>query len=125
MEFMNFPGTGNSKVYTNSDILIELNNIPITKEKIDIFFKILKINDISVKMSNRKTVRRWGTANFQTRQITLYRHSVMVFIHELAHIFTRASMKNGRWDYHGYEFGRTVDYFIIIWQKEMNQKISN
>jgi hypothetical protein len=119
----NTPGTGNSKVRVPKYKMVDLNNTAITTPKINKFLQAVKktynqTDSIKVVVSNRKTVRRWGTANILENKIILYRHSVWVFLHELAHLIEKPVRVNGRWDAHGQKFGNALTELVKIWEQE-------
>ena len=108
------PGTGNSRCRVSKETMIEYNNIEITKSQVTGFLNFLSLNGyekakkINVVLSNRKTSRRWGTANIAKNKVLLYRHSVWIFLHELAHLISPPKMVNGRRDIHGTHFGKAL-----------------
>jgi predicted metal-dependent hydrolase len=105
----NCTGTGNDRCNVERDEMVRLNNIPIERIQIINFTKKLGLyGKTHVILSNRKTVARWGTCWTQTGRIILYRHSVWIFLHELAHI---ASKSPG----HGSDFGDALDTLYLEW----------
>jgi predicted metal-dependent hydrolase len=90
---------------------INWNNTPLSPEVARRFLDSIDMADTTVTFSKRKTKRRWGTAWKKTNRITLYRHSVWMFLHELAHI--KAPVKSG----HGREFAQALDDLFAAWQK--------
>jgi len=120
MEKTNFKGVGESKVKTPWSIRKELNNTPITP--IEAFYFIRVVNafketekNVTVEFSKRNTIKRWGVSHRGNNKITLYRHSVNVFIHELAHLY---APMNG----HGPEFAKEMDNFLCLWRTESVQE---
>ena len=85
MNYTNQRMTGEYYVHVSRDERIRLNNEPITGEKATLFLMWQNIV-ASVEFSNRKTEYRWGTCWQKSKRIVLYRHSVWVFLHELAHL---------------------------------------
>ena len=116
------PGTGNSRCSVSKEKMIEYNNIEITKSQVADFLNFLSVNGyekakkINVVLSNRKTVRGWGTANITKNKILLYRHSVWVFLHELSHLISPPKMVNGRRDVHGSHFGKALDDLFNLYR---------
>jgi hypothetical protein len=76
-----------------------------------------KRNNFKVMLSNRQTVRRWGTAYYHKEKILLYRHSVWIFIHELAHIIVRDNEIRTLSHYraHGNKFGEILEEIALLW----------
>ena len=85
LKYENHPGTGVARLNIDKKYLIKLNNITISNDTALDFLKTYNII-CSVNFSNRKTKQRWGTAFYKQDRIILYRHSVMIFLHEVAHI---------------------------------------
>ncbi len=114
-------GTGESQlkdIYKKK--MVELNNIPITETMIFEFFLAAKIKSCSVNLSNRKTKNRWGTAWTRQNRMTIYRHSVGVFLHEFAHIFVNRDRKLGESvKAHGKEFARSLEGLMDKWETKM------
>ena len=101
-------GTGESQCSTPKNTRIKFNDVHITIKDINKFLDYINERDISVQLSNRKTKNRWGTAILSRKEILLYRHSVAVFLHELAHVLCD---ERG----HGRIFGRKLDELYEIW----------
>jgi len=103
-------GTGMSHCFTPQKTIKALNNTPIDAGAIALFLRSLSgCADIRVTLSNRRPKWRWGTAWPSERRMILYRHSVMVFLHELAHI-------KGKTCYHRVGFARELDRLVIKWE---------
>lgn len=68
-----------------------------------------------VTLSNRKTVKRWGTACPDKTKILMYRHSVWIFLHELSHLISPPVRVGNKWDIHGQHFGSTLTKLYQIW----------
>ena len=121
LEKTSFPGTGNSRCRVSKKKMIEYNNIEITTKQITDFLNFLSVNGyekvkkINVIISKRETSKRWGTANIDKNKILLYRHSVWVFLHELAHLISPPKSVNGRRDIHGYDFGKSLDELFNLY----------
>jgi hypothetical protein len=112
-----FPGTGNSKLSKDHyERMISLNNIPITDEMIDEYFKFSHIQKCLVVLSDRPTKHRWGTAVWKKDKILLYRHSIGVFLHELAHIESYRRNKGIKIKPHGIEFFSVLEEIIDDWE---------
>ncbi len=116
MEYTNSPGTGNSSSKINKTKMIEYNNIKIDRKRVNsILNKIEKefgISNVNVELSNRDTKRRWGTAFLNQNKIIIYRHSLHVLLHELAHIITYNRYKSvyhiGIVKPHGKQYGTAL-----------------
>lgn len=117
MEHANFQGTGNSLCKVPKSEMLRLQNQPIVEPEADLFLwwccanKVSPVDKVShccVEFSSRKTRRRLGTAYHKDCRIILYRHSVWIFLHELAHL-----MPNGRG--HGISFAKNLDQLYHLW----------
>jgi len=111
-----FSGTGESKVKTPEIKRVLLNNTPINKRDAAGFSawysrEYKKPRLFSLTLSNRKCKRRWGTTWPSRSRIILYRHSVSVFLHELAHI-TVDDPK----EHHGAKFSAELDNIYRAWE---------
>lgn len=111
METVYTTGTGNRYVAYPYQSIVELNNQQLTNQDVKGFLKYVNMERVKVKLSNRRTMRRWGTAWPAEERFTLYRHSVWVFIHELSHI--AAGPGNG----HNRVFGSSCTRMIMKWFK--------
>lgn len=114
-------GTGNSRVTIPKSEQIRLNNTPIFITEAVCFTKQITKSIPSIVFSRRKTKSRWGTAfSFPQRKIILYRHSVYIFLHELAHVLCGGKEKHSR------VFGRKLDHLYELWcsYKEKNDIIN-
>ena len=105
--------------------LIKLNNTAVSNYNYELFVKAMRKkfgyrSKIRIILSNRKTKITWGTSTFLESRIDLYRHSVLIFLHELAHLF--AYNKNMYIERHGLLFAKTLEKLIeewTTWQKEL------
>ncbi len=113
----NTPGTGNSKTRLPEKIMIDLNNKEINIKQISDFLGFIKTKDVKVNVSNRNTSNTWGSACPYRKYINLYRHSVWVFLHELAHIISPPKKVNGRRDIHGQDFGNALRNLVNQWSQ--------
>jgi hypothetical protein len=109
-------GLGEHYCKTSSLLRTELNNTEITlreanalKAKIQKHFKAPKA--IKIEFSNRKYPHTWGSAWVGSRRIKVYRHSVGVVLHELAHVLT-CDLK----EHHGKRFAAILDECIETYQ---------
>jgi len=118
MEYMNQHGTGNSKVDLPQSVMTEMNNTPVTRK--EVFWFLMAVEEkigikIDANLSERKTKKTWGSANIQKKKVNIYRHSVWVLLHELAHIISPPYKKKGKWVKHGPEFGQTLVDLYYLW----------
>jgi len=109
LPLMKFPGTGESKVKTPFSRRVLLNNTPISEKEAKDFSEWYSLNYnkpklLRLTLSNRKCKRRWGSTWPSRKRIILYRHSVGVFLHELAHV-TVDDPK----EHHGKKFAAELD----------------
>lgn len=112
-------GTGNSQSTVDKREMLRLQNVEITQDEINSFLNYLYDlgeENIEVKLSNRKTKYRWGTAWGFKRRVILYRHSVWCFLHEIAHVLNYSQNKKKK--SHGKEFGSWLDLMYEIWTEE-------
>lgn len=100
--------TGESLVGVAWPVKLMWNNQPITKSKIQSFLEFVDIKGIAVTLSNRRTRRAWGTCWPIQKRMILYRHSVWVFLHELAHILSK---ERG----HGWDFATSLELLYDYW----------
>ncbi len=109
------PGTGNSRCSVGKAEMTRLNNIPITATEAHVLMTHLRgkfgldgtdpeyRRMTTFDFSDRQTTKQWGTAWPHKNRFAVYRKSVWVFLHELAHVWAPKDAK------HGTEFGRTLD----------------
>jgi hypothetical protein len=126
------PGTGNKSCRVDAAEKIRLSNIIIDHAGVTEFMDILYSSgerNIKVELSNRHTSKRWGCAWTMSRRIKLYRHTVWVFLHELAHIldvkknftgYTVSARKP-----HGLDFGNHLSCLYEIWKEHCDKGIVN
>ncbi|MCK9506041.1 MAG: M48 family metallopeptidase [Porticoccaceae bacterium] len=121
LPLVNTPGSGNSGCRTPKSVMVRLNNQPITQGEIDHFVYVAckkhGASPVWVTLSNRKTRRRWGTAWPTQRRVTMYRHSVWVFLHEMAHMLVPKGTG------HGPAFARRLDELIDMWASLNKEEI--
>jgi len=124
-------GTGHNQVSIPKSKLIELNNTVIDKTTL---IKTLEeadregaMNDVMIEFPKRETKRRWGTARFdkitgRATKVMIYRPSVMVVLHELAHVLQMNSndpiVKNSK--PHGVQFARKLENLIKTYEAIAN-----
>ena len=120
MKYMNNIGTGNSKVKVIYAYALRLNNTIIEKEPMLEFIRqyenAYQLKGATVELSNRVCKRRLGTAWPRKRRVKIYRHSVWVVLHELAHIYANSQVDN-RLKPHGQEFADEFMRLINFWRK--------
>lgn len=130
------PGTGNKSCRVNADEKLRLTNVLIDRAQANEFLKVLYATGeapILVDFSNRRTSTRWGTAWSIMRRVTIYRHTVWVFLHELAHIldvkkeftgypagYTVPSRKP-----HGPDFGSHLTCLYEMWMENCDKGVIN
>jgi hypothetical protein len=123
-------GTGNSKVELPQETMTGLNNVHIQNYDWRLFLdKVLAEYDyvgpfvedlnseVRVLLKTRKTVGVWGSAQYLGGEIVMYRHSVWVFLHELAHMLTfdHGMKRADVYPYHGKRFGETLRAIAETW----------
>lgn len=123
LEHKDFSGTGHSKLKPSYKKRIrDLNNTKLRPSEVIDFHEISGIKPINLEFSFRKTKRAWGVAWGVEERVILYRHSVGVYIHELAHIVVERDRKNGKYEGwgrikpHGYEFTETLQELMDDWE---------
>ena len=118
------PGTGNKSTPVAQKEKVRLANIIIENAEARAFMEVLYgtgENEIRVEMSNRRTSRQWGSAWMLQRRVVIYRHTVWVFLHELAHIldvkrdFTGRTIQANR--PHGRDFGLCLKTLYDLWME--------
>ena len=125
MEKMSGVGTGESYCRIKLAIRVEANNTPVTQIEAAMFaryaWKKTKGTDeeVFIEFSERRTSNRWGTAWCRQRRLTLYRHSVAVFLHELAHLL--CADREG----HGPTFGAMLDNLYLLWNMDEGVAVRN
>lgn len=101
--------TGESRCRSSQDLRLELNNMQITPSMAKAFADAIYPGHLfRFTFSSRRTKNRWGTAWLSEGRLTLYRHSVHVFLHELAHLSTREA--------HTARFARELDKLVAAWR---------
>jgi len=125
LSYSNSVGTGHSKVRIPKVEMVKANNTPISRKEVKEFMNhISKIHsntkNLDIQLSNRKTSRRWGTAFPFKRKIILYRHSVLVFLHEVAHFVSPPEKVGGKRDIHGSKFGLALTDLYREWKSATN-----
>lgn len=121
--FMNKPGTGNKTTKVSDSEKLRLTNIIIERAEVDAFLKALYDrgeDKIKVELSPRRTSKRWGSAWTLERRVALYRHTVWVFLHEIAHILdVHIEQPSGRIvssnKPHGRDFGYHLKKMYELW----------
>jgi hypothetical protein len=130
--FTNHPGTGNKSCKVAKAEKLRLSNILIDSAGVKDFMDILYASGerkIRVELSNRNCSRRWGSAWTIARRVKIYRHTVWVFLHEVAHIldvkknFTGMQVAAHR--PHGREFGQHLACLYGIWKENCDKGINN
>jgi hypothetical protein len=131
--FVKHPGSGNKSCKVAQDEKLRLSNILISRADADEFLKVLYATgekQISVEISDRRTSKRWGTAWTYKRKVIIYRHTVWVFLHELAHILdVKQSFATGlavaSCKPHGHDFGSHLSCMYEIWMENCDKGIVN
>jgi hypothetical protein len=128
------PGTGNKscKGVTDKEKL-RLTNVLIDRAGVDEFLQVLYDSGerkIDVDLSERRTTRRWGTAYILERRVKIFRHTVWILLHELAHILdTKISFATGSIitpaKPHGPDFGRHLTCLYQIWMENCDKGVEN
>jgi hypothetical protein len=118
LEKTNQCGTGEHLCKTSSATRLKLNNTEISHEEAEeLKFKLQKhflfTPHIRLEFSDRHYPRRWGSAWVASRRIKIYRHSVEVVLHELAHVLVGDPR-----EHHGKRFAATLDKCIAFYIAE-------
>ncbi len=117
MESVNFIGTGNSCVSpAYQERMKDLNNQQITNAQIIDFYILNSIKPAVVELSERNTKNTWGTAFYSQDRIILYRHSVGIFLHELAHLELHRLIGQCV-AAHGVVFAKMLEQLIRVWNQ--------
>ena len=125
--FMKHPGTGNKSCKVSAAEKLRLTNLIVSKKDVEYFLLVLYATGedrIRVELSPRRTSSRWGTAWSPERRCILYRHTVWVFLHEVAHVldikkdFTGNRIRNNK--PHGREFGLHLKCLYELWMEHFN-----
>jgi hypothetical protein len=128
------PGTGNKscKGVTDAEKL-RLVNVLIDRAGMDEFLNVLYANGekkMDITLSPRRTTKRWGSAWYMERRVKLYRHTVWIFLHEVAHIMdvhtslaTGARVRNVK--PHGLDFGRHLTQLYNLWMEFCDKGVEN
>lgn len=121
MKHTNYTGTGEFKCKYPKNRRILLNNIPISKKMCCQFIKHLGMENkgITVEFSNRHTTQMWGRAFYVDKRILLYRKSVAIFLHELAHIVRYSDSEIPS---HDLKFCRALDNLYSQWESNLWQE---
>lgn len=120
LQLVSQTGSGEELCSTPIGIRIRLLNKPITHpEMLSFFDKVKEIypttKTLRIFFNNRSVKRRWGLANYSTRELLVYRRCVCVFLHELAHFV--AIDKYGKSALqHSSLFAKTLDELIWMWE---------
>jgi len=125
LTYSNSAGSGNSKVKLPKSEMVKANNTPISRKEVTDFMRYISgaypnLPKLFIQLSNRPTTRRWGTAFPRQNKIILYRHSVFVFLHELAHFVAPPDkVFCGPRDIHGVKFGQALTNLYKEWKSVM------
>lgn len=99
----------------------ELNHQEISRYQINKFLKHLSVDNVKVTFSNAKVKEDkliiWGYYFGFCKTIVLYRHSVWVFLHELAHHLSRRSQSWQKIPPHGKIFNDKLKFLYDEWNK--------
>ena len=123
--YKNSAGSGMTKVSIPKFEMLKANNTPISRKEITDFMRYISkiypnLPKLFIQLSNRQTTRRWGTAFPKQNKIILYRHSVLVFLHEVAHFVSPPERIGGKWDIHGSKFGQALTGLYREWKSVMS-----
>ena len=108
-------GSGNALCHIDKETRVQLNNEPVSLTKADAFVYHIcrEWNEALIEVIYREqTTSIWGRAWRERRMVTLFRQSVWVLLHELAHIL---KVREGR--PHGKNFGTCLDELYLAWCK--------
>jgi hypothetical protein len=120
MEKINCIGSGNSSLGKNYKAkMLFLNNEELKFNDVKLFLEQNKIPKFPIILSNRKTKNILGSCFPSKQKVILYRHSVAVFLHELAHLINYANYIKCHFDYkpHGKEFVFVLEKLIDSWTR--------
>jgi hypothetical protein len=127
------PGTGNKSCKVSDAEKLRLTNILIDHEGVNEFLNILYQHGekkMSIELSERRCSRRYGTAWYIERRVALYRHTVWVFLHEIAHILdvnksfaTGIQIRPAK--PHGPIFGRHLTCLYNLWMEYCDKGVEN
>lgn len=118
MRYSTTEGSGASKCRTPKAERVKWNNTKIDGWLLNAFSEWTYQNKhrigfeprrMTIKLSRRRTSRTWGSAWPLQNRVNIYRHSVWVVLHEMAHIISPP--RNGAKP-HGIKFCRTLDAMI-------------
>ncbi len=124
MKHTDYTGTGESKCKYPKNRRVVLNNIPISKKTCYQFIKYLGMENegVTIEFSNRNTIQMWGRAFYADKRILLYRKSVGIFLHELAHIISYYGLNRMPITttlLHDYKFCKTLDSLCSQWESNL------
>jgi len=117
-----YTGTGESHCGVSESIRVKMNNTPISQMEAAFFARYAwkqihgTDKEITIEFSERRTKNQWGTAWRHSLRITLYRWSVGIFLHELAHL---TADEGG----HGPAFGAALNKLYILWFRDEGQQV--
>lgn len=117
-----YVGTGESYCGVSEAIRVKMNNTPITQIEAALFAKYAwkqvrsTEEEIMIEFSERRTRSAWGTAWRHNKRIILYRWTVGIFLHELAHL---TATEGG----HGPQFGAALNKLYILWFRDEGQQV--
>jgi hypothetical protein len=122
-------GTGNQttkNLGVKNREMVRLQNWVIDYSVVQDFLQLLYDmgeEPIKVKLSNRRTSSRWGTAWGRERRTVIYRHTAWTFLHELAHILVWNKdnlFKQPK--AHGREFGKYLKMLYETWMEHIEPR---
>src|SRR4030042_4822372 len=102
-------GTGEDLVRVPLAERIRLNNTPLNIGDAQAFLEWQQL-PVRVEFSYQHTKRRWGSAWPKERRIVLYRHTVWIFLHDLAHVLCNPG------EHHGHRFARCLEGLYLKWK---------
>jgi hypothetical protein len=93
---------------TLTKLRVVLNNKKVKVEDMERFLGHWGLSVPYIILSDKKPKKRLGMASVHQQRVVLYRHSVLVCLHEIAHIFT------GEHGHHD-RFIHNLDRLIYLW----------
>lgn len=126
------PGSGNKSCKVKASEKLRLSNILIDQAGVDEFMKVLYATGekvMSIKLSDRFCRNRWGSAWRLERRVAIYRHTVWVFLHEVAHILDIKKSFTGERvagvKPHGRDFGMHLSCLYEMYMEYCDKGIVN
>jgi len=123
--YKSFPGSGNYSARVPRNEMVKLNNINIAKYDFNAFIKMInkkyfeKDINIFIDLNYRICKYSWGVAYYSKKKVILYRHSIWIFLHEIAHIYDyhiNSMESQYRRRPHGRMFGEILNRIYKLWK---------